>query len=256
MRVLTLARDLLRRKARERNGLFVAEGIRTVESLLASPLTIRAALTCDLIDRTPRGAVLGAALLARDIEVVRVSEREFLSATDTENPQGVLAIAEQPTATLESLKLADGDRLLVLDGVQDPGNVGTLLRTAAALGARATLVLPGTADPWNAKVVRSAVGMQFTHPTVSCTEPAMLGFLKSRGVALWGAAAAGAPLGTAPLPAALALVVGNEGAGLRTDLLKRCDALVAIPMAPGAESLNVAVAAGILLHALRPLPSI
>lgn len=242
----------MRRKARERNGLFVAEGIRTVESLLASPLTIRAALTCDLVDRTPRGAVLAAALLGRDIEVVRVSEREFLSATDTENPQGVLAIAEQPTATLESLELEAGARLLVLDGVQDPGNVGTLLRTAAALGARATIVLPGTADPWNAKVVRSAVGMQFTHPTVSCAEPALLGFLRSRGVALWGADGKGAALDARSVPDRLALVVGNEGAGLRDDLRAACDALVAIPMAPSAESLNVAVAAGILLHALRP----
>ncbi len=254
MRVLTLARDLLRRKARERNGLFVAEGIRTVEALLASPLTVRAALTCDLIDRTPRGSVLAAALLGRDVEVLRVSEREFLSASDTENPQGVLAIAEQPAATLESLKLSTGDRLLVLDGVQDPGNVGTLLRTAAALGVRATLVLPGTADVWNAKVVRSAVGMQFTHVTVSCTEPALLGFLKSRGVALWGAAAEGQPLGATRAPDKLALMVGNEGAGLRPDLRAACDALVSIPMAPGAESLNVAVAAGILLYALRPLP--
>jgi len=252
MRVLTLARDLLRRKARERNGLFVAEGIRTVESLLASPLTVRAALTCDLLDRTPRGALLAAALLGRDVELLRVSEREFLSASDTDNPQGVLAIAEQPVTTLESLEIVAGARLLVLDGVQDPGNVGTLLRTASALGAGATLVLPGTADPWNAKVVRSAVGMQFTHPTVGCTEPALLGFLKSRGVALWGAAAEGAAVGSVPAPEKLALVVGNEGAGLKADVRAACDALVAIPMEPGAESLNVAVAAGILLHALRP----
>jgi TrmH family RNA methyltransferase len=256
MRVLTLARDLLRRKARERNGLFVAEGIRTVESLLASPLTIRGALTCDLLDRTPRGSVLGAALLGRDIEVVRVSEREFLSASDTEHPQGVLVIAEQPAATLETLEIASGDRLLVLDGVQDPGNVGTLLRTASALGIRATIALPGTADVWNAKVVRSAVGMQFTHPTVSCTESELLRSLRSRGVALWGAAADGSALGTTGAPETLALIVGNEGAGLKPELREACDALVSIPMAPGAESLNVAVAAGILLHALRPLPGI
>jgi TrmH family RNA methyltransferase len=246
----------LRRKARERNGLFVAEGVRTVEALLASPLAVRAALTCDLLDRTPRGAVLGAALLGRGIEVVRVSEREFLSATDTENPQGVLAIAEQPASALETLDLASDGRLLVLDGVQDPGNVGTLLRTAAALGVRATVVLPGTADPWNAKVVRSAVGMQFTHPTISCTEAALLGFVASRGVALWGAAADGDALGTRPAPARLALVVGNEGAGLKAEIRAACQALVAVPMAPGAESLNVAVAAGILLHALRPSPRI
>lgn len=253
MRILTLARDLRRRKARERQGLFVAEGIRGVEELLASPLRVKGVLTCDLLDRTPRGAVLAAQCLARGLEVVRVSEREFLSASDTDQPQGILAIAEQPTVALAALQLPDPARLLVLDGIQDPGNVGTLLRTASALGCVATLVLPGTVDPWNAKVVRSAVGMQFTHPTIDCTEEELQEFLSGAGVALWGAAAEGAAVGSAPTPSRLAIVLGNEGAGLKTSVRDRCDALVGIPMAPGAESLNVAVAAGILLHATRPL---
>lgn len=230
----------------------MAEGVRTVEELLASPLRIRGVLTCDLLDHTPRGAALAAQLHARDADVLRVSEREFLSASDTENPQGVLAIAEQPIRTVDTLELTDSARLLVLDGIQDPGNVGTLLRTAAALGCAATLVLPGTVDPWNAKVVRSAVGMQFTHATIGCTEEELWPFLRERGVPLWGADAAGAPVGATPPPSTLALVMGNEGAGLKPSVREACTALVGIPMAAGAESLNVAVAAGILLHALRP----
>jgi TrmH family RNA methyltransferase len=254
MRILTLARDLTRRKAREKSGLFVAEGIRTVEELLASPLRITGALTCDLLDRTPRGAVLAAALHGRDVDVVRVSEREFLSATDTENPQGVLAIAEQPVHTLASAAVPSvvGDlRILVLDGIQDPGNVGTLLRTAAALGAAATVALPGTADIWNAKVVRSAVGMQFRHPTVLCTAEALGTFLRAHGIVLWGADASGTSVDDVRAPAALALAVGNEGAGLTPAVRSACASLVALPMARGAESLNVAVAAGIALFALR-----
>ncbi|MEK0431113.1 MAG: hypothetical protein RL139_917, partial [Gemmatimonadota bacterium] len=176
MGLLTVARDLTRRKARERSGLFVAEGIRTVEELLASPLRITGALTCDLLDRTPRGATLAAALHARDVAVLRVSEREFLSACDTEHPQGILAVAERPAATLAGLTLPPAARLLVLDGIQDPGNLGTLLRTAAALGVQATCVLPGTVDPWNAKVVRAAVGIQFRHPTIDCTTEALMAF--------------------------------------------------------------------------------
>ncbi len=255
MRILTLARDLTRRKAREKSGLFVAEGIRTVEELLASPLRITGALTCDLLDRTPRGAVLAAALHGRDVDVVRVSEREFLSATDTENPQGVLAIAEQPLHTLASAVVATaGLRILVLDGIQDPGNVGTLLRTAAALGAAVTVALPGTADIWNAKVVRSAVGMQFRHPTVLCTAEELGTFLRAHGIVLWGADASGTSVDDVTAPAALALAVGNEGAGLTPSVRSACASLVALPMAPGAESLNVAVAAGIALFALRPHP--
>jgi TrmH family RNA methyltransferase len=252
MRILTLARDLTRRKAREKSGLFVAEGIRTVEELLASPLRITGAVTCDLLDRTARGAALGALLHARDVDVIRVSEREFLSAADTENPQGVLVVAEQPRSTLDELVLPATARVLVLDGIQDPGNVGTLLRTAAALGVTATCVLPGTVDPWNAKVVRSAVGIQFRHLTISCTEEELFAFLARVKLPMWGAALEGRPVdGLAP-PARLALVVGNEGAGLKPSVRDACEGLVALPMAPGVESLNVAVAAGIALYALRP----
>ncbi len=254
MRILTLARDLTRRKARERSGLFVAEGVRTVEELLASPLAITGVLTCDLLDRTPRGAALAAQLLARGIEVVRVSEREFFSASDTEHPQGVLAVAECPKVSLDQLAPGRVARYLVLDGVQDPGNVGTLLRTAAALGVDATLVLPGTVDPWNAKVVRSAVGIQFRHHTSSCTEAELSSFLGRHHVALWGADAAGAPVDTLTPPERVAIVVGNEGAGLKPSVRDACTGLVALPMAPGVESLNVAVAAGIILYASRPRP--
>lgn len=252
MRLLTLARDLTRRKARDRSGLFVAEGIRLVEELLQSGLHVTGALTCDLIDRTPRGAALVAQLHGRGIDVVRVSEREFLSASETESPQGVLAIAEKPAEALDALVLSATVRLLVLDGVQDPGNVGTLLRTAAALGVAATLVLPGTADPWNAKVVRSGVGIQFKHRTIDCTEDELLAFLARHEVPLWGAAAAGRPIDAVVPPARLALAVGNEGAGLKPSVRDACAALVALPMTPGVESLNVSVAAGIALYALRP----
>lgn len=230
----------------------MAEGIRTVEELLSSPLRITGVLTCDLIDRTPRGAALTAQLHGRDLTVLRVSEREFLSASDTENPQGILAVAERPARTLETLTLGTKARLLVLDGVQDPGNAGTLLRTAAAMGVAATVSLPGTVDPWNAKVVRSAVGIQFRHPVIECDEAALLAYLDRERIPLWGTAAAGSPVEGAVPPPRLALAVGNEGAGLKPSLRDACASLVALPMAPGVESLNVAVAAGIALFALRP----
>ncbi|MEX2180769.1 MAG: RNA methyltransferase [Gemmatimonadaceae bacterium] len=251
MGMLTVARDLVRRKARERSGLFVAEGVRAVEELLASPLPIRGVLTTDLLDRTPRGAALHSRLKERGLDLTHLSEAEFLTACDTDQPQGVLAVAEVPDRSLDGLELAPAARLLVLDGIQDPGNVGTLLRTAAALGVAATLVLPGTVDPWNAKVVRSAVGMQFTHPTIACTEVALAAFRGAQRIALWGADTDGTAIDAPPV-GRIALVVGNEGAGLSATVRAACDRMVGVPMAKGAESLNVAVAAGILLHALRP----
>jgi TrmH family RNA methyltransferase len=251
VRLLSLARDLRRRKARERQGLFVAEGVRTVEELLRSPLEVRGVLATPALAADPRGAALLAAAGARGCAVDTVNDAAFASAADTESPQGVLAVGVAPALGLADLPTPPGARLLVLDALQDPGNVGTILRTAAAFGVAGTVALPGTVDLWNAKVVRSAMGALFRHPTVSSTAAELAGFLADRGVPLWGADMHGTPLGAQPAPARLALAVGNEGAGLSPAVRAGAERLVAIPIAPGVESLNAAVATGILLHALR-----
>jgi len=251
VRLLTLARDLRRRKARERHGLFVAEGVRTVEELLRSPVETRGLLATAALSDDARGAALLAAAREAGVAVATVDEASFATAADTDSPQGVLAVGVVPPRALADLPTPAGVRLLVLDALQDPGNVGTILRTAAAFGVAATVALPGTVDLWNAKVVRSAMGAHFRHPTVSSTAAELASFLAARGVALWGADMGGAPLGAHPPPARLALAVGNEGAGLSAEVRAAAAQLVAIPIVAEVESLNAAVAAGILLHALR-----
>jgi TrmH family RNA methyltransferase len=247
-----LARDLGRRKARERDLLFVAEGIRAVEELVRSPLRIRGALLAPQLSGNPRGAALATALVGRADDVVTVGDREFASAAQTESPQGVLAIAEIPRRALTEATLPDRARLLILDAVQDPGNVGTIVRTAAGLGVTATVTLPGTVDLWNAKVVRSAMGAQFHHLTFHSTWEELDPFLEGNGIPVWGADGAGAPPESSSPPSRLALALGNEGSGLRDDARRRCVRLVGLPVSDAVESLNVAVAAGILLYALRP----
>lgn len=252
MTLLTLARDLQRRRARERQGLFVAEGVRTVEELLRSGLDVRGVLASPALAGAPRGAALRTEIARRAIPVLDVTERDFASATDTDTPQGVLAIAAVPDVRLETLVLGARPRLLVLDGVQDPGNTGTLLRTAAAFGVDATLAMPGTVDVWNGKVVRSAMGALFRHPVLPCRWETLDEFLRAHEIPLWAADAGGEPMPQLPVPRALALAVGNEGAGLSEAAAARAARRVAIPIAPDSESLNVAVAAGILLHHFRP----
>lgn len=231
--------------------MFTAEGVRAVEELVRSGLAIRGVLVAPQLADAPRGAALLGTLRAAAFEVADISASEFSSAAETESPQGVLAIADIPEHTLETLKLSTQARLVVLDGVQDPGNVGTILRTAAALGATAALALPGTVDLWNAKVVRSAMGASFHFPVLHTTWEALDSFRQEHAVALWGADAAGAPLDTLHPPPRLALVVGNEGAGLSPDARQRIDILAALPIGSVVESLNVAVATGIFLYQLR-----
>lgn len=256
MRVLSVARDLRRRHARERHGLFVAEGLRGVEELLRSPLIIRGVLVTAPLAGNDRAPAVLDAIRERAIPVQEVSATDFASAADTETPQGILAIAEVPRHSLAAIPTPKSLRLVVLDAVQDPGNVGTIVRTAAALGASATIVLPGTVDLWNAKVVRSSMGAHFHHPAFGCTWAELMTFLADRDVTLWGADAQGEALDSAlgdrtALPQRLAIAVGNEGGGLSSQTRERADKLVAIPIEGTVESLNVAVATGIILYELR-----
>jgi len=234
-----------RRKARERSGLFVAEGVRAVEELLRSPIRVRGALVSPSLERAPKGPALRAALVERGVEVAEVDEREFASAAETDSPQGVLAVADIPERSLDDTTLA---RILVLDGIQDPGNVGTIVRTAAALGVDATVALPGTVDLWNAKVVRSAMGAMFTHQALAVSWEVLEAYLTRHDVPLWSTDAGGTPVSTAP--DRLALAVGNEGAGVSDGVRERSERLISIPI-EGVDSLNVAVATGILLYSLR-----
>jgi TrmH family RNA methyltransferase len=251
MKLLTLARDLRRRKARERQDLFIAEGLRSVEELLKSNLEIRGALVSRVATESSRAQAVVSQFGHRDIAVEEVNAEEFASASDTDSPQGILAIGRIPKRSLEDVASSDTLRLLVLDAIQDPGNVGTILRTAAALGATATFSLPGTVDLWNAKVVRSGMGAHFHHTCLSGTWDELDAFCRGRSISLWAADASGTPVENLDRPVRLALVVGNEGNGLSSIARQRADQVVALSIAQSTESLNVAVATGILLYELR-----
>lgn len=251
MRVLTLARDLRRRKAREREALFVVEGIRAAEELLRSSIEAVGVLAAPKLADSPRGATLLAAARDHAWEISEVTDKEFRSAAETESPQGVIVVARVPARSMADVPTTAPLRLLVLDAVQDPGNVGALIRTAAGLGAHATIALPGTVDVWNAKVVRSAMGAHFHHLAFHASWEPMHDFLRAHEIPLWAGDVRGEPP-SGDAPARLAIAVGNEGGGLTESVRDAAARVLALPVAPAVESLNVAVAAGILLYALRP----
>jgi TrmH family RNA methyltransferase len=248
---LSVVRDLHRRRARERTGLFTAEGVRCVEELLGSTLRLRTAVLSPAIRETDRGLNLESALResapARGFTVAEATDEQLASAADTDTPQGVIMVGEQPERSFEAVR-AEGI-ILVLDGIQDPGNVGTMLRTAAAFGVAATVALPGTVDLWNPKVVRSAMGALFSHHAFHATVPDALAFLAAHEIPVWTTDPAGEPVARRSGGGAIAIVVGNEGSGVSRELSAAAARTVAIPIR-GVESLNVAVATGILLYAL------
>jgi RNA methyltransferase, TrmH family len=242
-----LIAGLQQRRRREGERLFLAEGVRVVEELLAAGIVPRLAVLSSRVEDTERGAAL-ARRLETSAPARRVTPSEMGRLADTRTTQGVLAVAEIPDTSLPRLEPPRSGIALVLDGVQDPGNVGTLARTAAAFDCCLLACLPGTADPWNAKAVRASAGALFRIPVVT-GDGDVWDWLGGHAFHLLGADADGEPVG-AEAGGRVALVVGNEGAGLTGAVRDRCHRLVAVPMRGGAESLNVGVAAGILLYEL------
>lgn len=242
----TMIRDLHRRRGRERRGLALAEGVRLVEEALAARLVIRAALASPALEATPRGRALKASLLQAGVTVEEAPDREFAELAATEHPQGVLAVVEPRRWSLPEIRVAPRAPVLVLDAVQDPGNVGTMVRTAYALGAAGVLALPGSAEFTNPKALRAAMGSAFHLPCVAIDEPELRQWAERNRLRVLLAGRGGVPPDRATVPTVL--VVGNEGAGIRPGFASWATGTIGIPLRHGAESLNVAIAAGILLY--------
>jgi TrmH family RNA methyltransferase len=242
-----LIHALKSRSGREKHRLFLAEGVRVVEDLLAAGVDLEFAVISTTLGDSARGAALRGAL-ARATALREVDEPALAQVTDTDTPQGVLAVARIPARGLGDIELAADATLLVLDAVQDPGNLGTLVRSADAFGVTAVIALPGTTDFWAPKVIRSTAGAAFRRPLVNARDEEVWGWLAQHEVAVYGADADGDPVDAVELRGRVALVVGNEGAGLRAQTRTHVARLVSIPMHGRTESLNVGVAAGILLY--------
>lgn len=243
----TLVRDLKRPRGRERRELALAEGVRLLEEALGAGVSIRHVLASPALEATARGRALKAALEQAGHALDAVTDQELAELAATEHPQGIVAVIEPPRWRLEDVIPGPRAPVLVLDAVQDPGNVGTMVRSAFALGAAGILALPGTAEVTNPKTLRASMGGLFRLPYAELDEAAFEAWAGHAGIRVLVAAADGAPPGRhRGVP--LAIVVGNEGAGTRESLDRWVGGRIGIPLRSGAESLNVSVAAGILLY--------
>jgi TrmH family RNA methyltransferase len=229
---------------RQAEGVFIIEGVRLVEEAFASGWVLRDALVSTRLN--PRGRDLFDKAVSTACNRYEVSDEVMAEISDTETPQGIVAVVE-----LRKLPLPQKlDFVLVLDAIRDPGNVGTILRTACAAGVNAVLIAPETADPFSPKVLRAGMGAQLMLPVWVCDWQALSLLIKEKaclrvlladtgdGVAFW----------KAPLNEAVALIVSNEASGPSLAARNLADGVITIPMPGNIESLNAAIAASLLVY--------
>ena len=228
------------------DGLVALEGVRLVEEALRSGLRLRA-----IFFRESAAAVAKRLLpqISAKTEALMLPDEVFASASGTENPQGVAALAEPHKSSLDEMLKSNAPLIIAVAGVQDPGNLGTLLRSAEAFGASGALLLEGTVSLFNAKVLRAAAGSLFRLPVVAMKANEAFAALRQRQVRLLTTSShKGTPLPESDLKGALCIIVGNEGAGVPRQMADAVDATVVIPHASKVESLNAGVAASIVLY--------
>jgi RNA methyltransferase, TrmH family len=223
------------------------EGMRIVEEAVRSGLRFRAVFFSEA--GRPRAERLLPQMGAH-VEALALPDALFASVVPSETPQGVAALVRVKTWPLaDVLERAQLGPFLAVAGVQDPGNLGTILRSAEAFGAAGVLLGEGTVSLYNSKVVRGSAGSVFRVAAIKVKLADVLPELKKRGIRLIATSShKGVPLPEADLKKPLAFFIGGEGAGVPRDLLSKVDEVVAIPHAPQVESLNAGVAASIVLY--------
>lgn len=237
-------RELMREKRlRDERGAFAVEGDHLCGELVRAGFEITlAAFTEKAAEKYPETA---RQLTERAETVVVITDELSEYISDTRSPQGMFAAAK----TRGNAFPENACKVIVLDGVQDPGNVGTIIRTAEAFGADGAVLLSGCADVWSPKTLRASMGSAFRLPVVNCAAGELSGVLC--GFTLYGAMLddTAKRLGEVKFPEKTAVIIGSEGRGISPDVAAVCDEKIYIPI-KGAESLNAAAAAAVLLYSL------
>lgn len=229
------------------DGYCAIEGFRILEEGIRSGLRFR---TVFFSESAAARAEKLLSQLGAQVETLLLPDKLFAGAVPSDAPQGVAALARWKEFSVKDVVAkSKAGPLLAIAGVQDPGNLGTILRSAEAFGAGGVLLGEGTVSPFNPKVVRASAGSVFRLPVARTKLADAISLMKEQGLRTVATAShQGKPLDQARLSGPLAIFVGSEGAGLSRDLIKEMDEVVAIPQAPQVESLNVGVATSIVLY--------
>ena len=229
---------LKQKKYRREQSSFIVEGEHLVEEAINSDWQVETIVVSEGYEST---------FDLQNQEVRYVSNHVFESLAETKTPQGILAIVKMKLFTDYAT-----NRVLLLDAVQDPGNLGTIIRTADAAGFDAIILGEGTVDLYNDKVIRASQGSIFHLPIIEADLSRKIDQLKESNVTICTSTLEEAvPVQTVDWPEKVALIVGNEGAGVNHLLIEKSDLLVRIPIYGQAESLNVSIAAGIMMYQMQ-----
>jgi TrmH family RNA methyltransferase len=238
-------RQRLLHPARAEDGKIAIEGVHLAQEALRSGLRLE---TLFLREDT---AALQQTFPANETYIV--AKDIFNQGCATEAPQGVAALLQKPTTSLDQALRKANPLLVILDGIQDPGNLGTILRSAEAFGASGLLLLPGTVSPWNQKAMRASAGSVFRVPLIQIDDVTTLSQLRAQKIPIYAAVAQDgidvADISKVTLDGPAALLIGNEGAGISAAALAFAERKIQIACIGPVESLNAGVAASILLYA-------
>jgi TrmH family RNA methyltransferase len=251
--VVKRVRLLAERKHRRRQNAFVVEGLQPVWRAVSAGRQLETVIVApDLLTSAPAAGMV--AELERDgVPVIRVSAELFRRLSDRDGPAGLAAIVHGGIGGLAELTVTDDSVFVVLHELQNPGNIGTIIRTADAAGAAGVILLGTSADPLSGPAIKASMGSLFALPVVAVAEQAeLLSWAAGHGLRLVALTGGGAvDLWQAPLSRPMLVLLGSEGAGLPEAMLAAAEETVRIPMTGTAESLNVAAAAAVLLYELR-----
>lgn len=244
-------RKLGQRKQRESQGRFLVEGLQLIHMALDAKRTPLEVFYCPEQFSGSEAPTLLDRARAAGADVIAVSAQVMASLCERDLPQGLVATFALFETPLESLSLTGVELVVVVDRLQDPGNLGTLIRTADAVGASAVALIEPCVDPFDPKTVRGTMGSLFNVPLVRASDVgALFAHLRRQGLRAIGADAhLGVAWGQGLWRGGCALVLGNEARGLSSDVREHIEQWAYLPMVGGAESLNVSVAGGVLMYA-------
>ncbi|MBN2395217.1 MAG: RNA methyltransferase [Candidatus Atribacteria bacterium] len=239
--IYRMIKGLKQKKMRESTQLYLLEGSRLVEEAISRGAKIKYVLMDETIESELK--------LIQNYQTLRLANQLFKGISDTVHSQGIIAVVEKEEIQLEGLVLDENPLIVVLDGIQDPGNLGTMIRTSAAAKATAVLLTKGTVDLFNPKVIRSTMGSVFQIPIVrNIDDEAMIQWLNDHSINILVADLESKEYYfSINLKAPFALVIGNENKGPKEIWKNSALKIIKIPILGSTESLNASVAAGIIL---------